>query len=189
MIGISKKQNNWPLCLFQIFCSFGCKLRVQRVGVRGMRLWIGKMEKFKGSEFLLDGYLTLDEPKEMRIGGCSFIPNVIKAITKMNIRWRKIGRFAYLKTGYSKWSIKRVKRKPQSESLRGLKKDVSFSCSNLMIFTINTTIIVSSTTSEASVWKSTRMRVITWYITENLTKSENERDGASSMMQKPEPCC
>ena len=47
---------------------------------------IGKMEELKGSEFLVDGYLTLDEPKEMRIRGCSYIPNVIKAITRMNTR-------------------------------------------------------------------------------------------------------
>ena len=40
-----------------------------------MRLWIGKMEKLKGSEFLLDGYLTHDEPKEMTIGGCNCILN------------------------------------------------------------------------------------------------------------------
>ena len=38
-----------------------------------MRLWIGKMEKLKGSEFLLDGYLTLGEPKKMTIGGCTYI--------------------------------------------------------------------------------------------------------------------
>ena len=31
------------------------------------------MEKLKGSEFLLDGYLTLVEPKEMTIGGCNYI--------------------------------------------------------------------------------------------------------------------
>ena len=28
-----------------------------------------------------------------------------------------------------------------------------------------------------------------WPIKENSTRSENEKDGASSMMQKPEPCC
>ena len=44
------------------------------------------MEKLKGSEFLLDGYIALGEPKEMRIGGCSYIPNVIKSITRMNTR-------------------------------------------------------------------------------------------------------
>ena len=33
------------------------------------------MEELKGSEFLLDGYLTLGEPKEMRIGGCNYILN------------------------------------------------------------------------------------------------------------------
>ena len=31
------------------------------------------MEKLKGSEFLLDGYLTLGEPKEMTIEGCNYI--------------------------------------------------------------------------------------------------------------------
>ena len=40
-----------------------------------MRLWIGKMEKLKGSDFLLDGYLTLGEPKEIMIGGCNYILN------------------------------------------------------------------------------------------------------------------
>ena len=30
------------------------------------------MEKLKGSEFLLDGYLTLGEPKEMTIEGCNY---------------------------------------------------------------------------------------------------------------------
>ena len=40
-----------------------------------MRLWIGKMKELKGSEFLLDGYLTLGEPKEMKIGGCNYILN------------------------------------------------------------------------------------------------------------------
>ena len=33
------------------------------------------MEKLKGSEFLLDGYLTLGEPKKMTIGGCNYILN------------------------------------------------------------------------------------------------------------------
>ena len=33
------------------------------------------MEKLKGGEFLLDGYLTLGEPKEMTIGGCNYILN------------------------------------------------------------------------------------------------------------------
>ena len=33
------------------------------------------MEKLKGSEFLLDGYLTLDKPKKMTIGGCNYILN------------------------------------------------------------------------------------------------------------------
>ena len=40
-----------------------------------MQLWIGKMEKLKGSEFLLDGYITLGEPKEMTIRGCNYILN------------------------------------------------------------------------------------------------------------------
>ena len=31
------------------------------------------MEKLKGSEFLLDGYLTLGEPKKMTMGGCNYI--------------------------------------------------------------------------------------------------------------------
>ena len=31
------------------------------------------MKELKGSEFLLDGYLTLGEPKKMAIGGCSYI--------------------------------------------------------------------------------------------------------------------
>ena len=33
------------------------------------------MEELKGSVFLLDGYVTLGEPKEMRIGGCNYILN------------------------------------------------------------------------------------------------------------------
>ena len=33
------------------------------------------MEKLKGSEFLLDGYIALGEPKEMTIGGCNYILN------------------------------------------------------------------------------------------------------------------
>ena len=33
------------------------------------------MEKLKGSDFLLGGYLTLGEPKEMMIGGCNYILN------------------------------------------------------------------------------------------------------------------
>ena len=32
--------------------------------------------------------------------------------------------------------------------------------------------------------KFTRMRAITWYITKNSTRSENEKDEASSMTQK-----
>ena len=44
------------------------------------------MKELKGSEFLLDGYLTLGEPKEIVIGGCGYIPNVINAITRMNTR-------------------------------------------------------------------------------------------------------
>ena len=31
------------------------------------------MKELKGSEFLLDGYLTLGEPKEMTFGGCNYI--------------------------------------------------------------------------------------------------------------------
>ena len=30
------------------------------------------MKELKGGEFLLDGYLTLVEPKEMTIGGCGY---------------------------------------------------------------------------------------------------------------------
>ena len=33
------------------------------------------MEKLKGSEFLLDGYIAFGEPKEMTIGGCTYILN------------------------------------------------------------------------------------------------------------------
>ena len=33
------------------------------------------MKELKGSEFLLDGYIALGEPKEMRIGGCNYILN------------------------------------------------------------------------------------------------------------------
>ena len=33
------------------------------------------MEKLKGSELLLDGYITLGEPKEMTIGCCNYILN------------------------------------------------------------------------------------------------------------------
>ena len=33
------------------------------------------MKELKGSEFLLDGYLTLDKPKKMTIGGCNYILN------------------------------------------------------------------------------------------------------------------
>ena len=33
------------------------------------------MKELKGSEFLLDGYIALGEPKEMTIGGCNFILN------------------------------------------------------------------------------------------------------------------
>ena len=73
-MSISKKQNKLTY-LFQIFCLFGCKLRIQRVEAIDMRLWIGKMEKLKGSDFLLGGYLTLGEPKEIMIGGCNYILN------------------------------------------------------------------------------------------------------------------
>ena len=38
-----------------------------------MRLWIGKMEELKGSEFLLDCYITIGEPKKMTIEGCNYI--------------------------------------------------------------------------------------------------------------------
>ena len=31
------------------------------------------MKELKGSEFLVDGYITLDKPKEMRIRGCNYI--------------------------------------------------------------------------------------------------------------------
>ena len=55
------------------------------------------MEKLKGSEFLLDGYLTLGEPKEIVIGGCNYILNGYQGGHADEYTLKKDNKFAYLK--------------------------------------------------------------------------------------------
>ena len=70
------------------------------------------MEKLKGSEFLLDGYITLGEPKEMRIGGCNYILNGYQGDHADEYTLKKDNKVCLFETVYSKWSMKWVKRKP-----------------------------------------------------------------------------
>ena len=119
------------------------------------------MEKLKGGEFLLDGYLTLGEPKEMTIGGCSYILNGYQGDHADEYTLKKDNKVCLFKNGILKMIYEVGEKEAQSGSLPDLKTDVSHSCSHLMILWTIMISIVLSTMSEASVWKSTRMRAIT----------------------------
>ena len=119
------------------------------------------MKELKGSEFLLDGYLTLGEPKEMRIGGCNYILNRYQGDHADEYTLTKDNKVCLFKNGVLKMIYEVGEEESSSGSLPVLKTDVSHSYSHLMIFMISTTSIALSTMSEASVWKSTRMRAIT----------------------------
>ena len=119
------------------------------------------MKELKGSEFLLDGYIALGEPKEMRIGGCNYILNRYQGDHADEYTLKKDNKVCLFKNGVLKMIYEVGEEESSSGSLPVLKTDVSHSYSHLMIFMISTTSIALSTTFEASGWKSTRMRVIT----------------------------
>ena len=58
------------------------------------------MEELKGSEILLDGHLTLDKPKEMAIGGCTYSLQCYQGDHEDEYTLKKDNKFAYLKTVY-----------------------------------------------------------------------------------------
>ena len=120
------------------------------------------MEKLKGSEFLLDGYIALGEPKEMTIGGCSYILNGYQGNHEDEYALKKDNKVCLFKNGILKMIFEVGEEEVQiGEFTRFNNGRVSLLCNPSTIFTINTTSIVLSTMSEASGWKSTRMRAIT----------------------------
>ena len=60
------------------------------------------MEKLKGSEFLLDGYLTLGEPKKMKIGGYNYILNRYQGDHKDEYTLKKDNKVCLFKNGILK---------------------------------------------------------------------------------------
>ena len=119
------------------------------------------MKELKGSEFLLDGYIALGEPKEMKIGGCNYILKRYQGEHAGEYTLKKDNKVCLFKNGI----LKMIYVADEKETLIGefpaSITDVSLSYSPSMIFWITVISIGLSTTSEASGWKSTRMRAIT----------------------------
>ena len=60
------------------------------------------MEELKGSEFLLDGYIPLGEPKEMTIGGCNYILQCYQGDHADEYTLKKDGRVCLYQNGILK---------------------------------------------------------------------------------------
>ena len=60
------------------------------------------MKELKGSEFLLDGYLTLGEPKKMTIGGCTYILQCYQGEHKDDYTLKKNNKVCLFKNGVLK---------------------------------------------------------------------------------------
>ena len=94
------------------------------------------MEKLKGSEFLLDGYLTLGEPKEMTMGGYNYILNGYQGDHEDEYTLKKDNKVCLFKNGILKMIYEVGEKEAQSGSLPDLKTDVSHSYSRSTIFII-----------------------------------------------------
>ena len=60
------------------------------------------MKELKGSDFLLDGYLTLGEPKEMTIGGYSYFIKRYQGEHEDEYSLRKAGKVCLFQKGLLK---------------------------------------------------------------------------------------
>ena len=60
------------------------------------------MKELKGSEFLLDGYLTLGEPKEMTMGGCTYILQCYQGLHEDEYTLKKDNKVCLFKNGVLK---------------------------------------------------------------------------------------
>ena len=60
------------------------------------------MEEHKGSEFLLDGYLTLADPKEMTNGGCNYSPRRYQGDHEDKYSLKKAGKVCLFQKGLLK---------------------------------------------------------------------------------------
>ena len=66
------KQNKQRALFIQKSLYLHFKLWIRKVEAVHLWLQIDRLQELKGSEFLLDGYLTLGEPKEITIGGSTY---------------------------------------------------------------------------------------------------------------------
>ena len=94
------------------------------------------MKELKGSEFLLDGYLTLGEPKEMTMGGCTYILQCYQGLHEDEYTLKKDNKVCLFKNGVLKMIYEVGEEESSSGSLPVLKTDVSHSYSHLTIFWI-----------------------------------------------------
>ena len=135
-IAFRRNRIYWPLCLSQLFCLFRCKLYIQRVEIRDMWLWIGKMKELKGSDFLLGGYLMLVGPKEMTIWGCSCVLKRYQSDheDEYSLKWN--WKVCLFQNGLLKMIYELGKKEIPVGEFTRFEKDVSLSCNPSMIFMI-----------------------------------------------------
>ena len=101
------------------------------------------MGKLKGSEFLLDGYITLGEPKEMRIGGYNYILNRYQGEHADEYTLKKDNKVCLFENGILKMIYEVGEKEAPIGEFTRLITDVSHLSNPLMIFMINTILIGS----------------------------------------------
>ena len=89
------------------------------------------MEELKGSEFLLDGYITLGEAKEITIGGCKYSLQYYQGDHEDEYTLTRAGKVCLFQNGILKMYYEVDADDTKSATLPDLKMDVSL-LSNLL---------------------------------------------------------
>ena len=76
-----------------------------------MWLLTGGLHELKGSEYLLDGYITVGEAKKMSIGGSDYFYQYFQGEHEDEYTIKKVARFAFLKMVFLEWYMRRTVKK------------------------------------------------------------------------------